>query len=381
LKSASTASARNFGLDIVRSMAISLVLAAHSLLFFFPFYFESLREFFGIFGMFGVEIFFVLSGFLIGQLIVKEVLRPPSARGLAHFWVRRWFRTLPPYFLVLGLRRLVGYPLHWKMFVFLQNFDPAVAASFPISWSLAIEEWFYLLTPLILLIAAFAVRTWSPKAFFLVCSAIGVAALAGRVAYVVVANPSWDPGVRQHIFLRMDSLMIGVLLGGLRAYRRDSYDRLAKHRRLLALLGTAGIAAAAVWLFVAIERFSLNDSFLMRTVYFDWFSLSVALLMVGLESSTAVNTRWAMRKWAGAVRFVSLSSYSLYLIHLSAFAPFQILNAQTRTPSFARLWALGALGTSLVLGGAMYRWFEKPVLRLRDRLTGPVTIERPSPLL
>jgi peptidoglycan/LPS O-acetylase OafA/YrhL len=357
-------------------VAISFVLAAHSLFFFFPFYFEDLRELFGIFGSFGVEIFFVLSGFLIGQLVVKEVLRPPSARGLMHFWVRRWFRTLPPYFLVLALRRLVGYPLHWRMFVFLQNFDQAVAASFPISWSLAIEEWFYLLTPLILLISASVFRNWSPRRFFVVCGAVGVAALAGRIAFVVIANPTWDPGVRQHIFLRMDSLMIGVLLGGLRASRRDSYQRLAEHRRLLALVGTAGIAAAAAWLFVEIDRARLQESFLMRTVFFDWLSVSVAAVIVALESSPTVNVRWAPRRWASAVRFVSLSSYSLYLIHLSAFAPFQLLNARTRSPSFAVLWTLGALTVSFALGGAMYRWFERPVLRLRDRWTGAVVIER-----
>ena len=152
-------------------------------------YFASLREPFGILGSFGVEIFFVLSGFLIGQLIVKEVLRPPSAQGLVRFWVRRWFRTLPPYFLVLFLRRFEGHPLHWKLFVFLQNFDPPVAGSFPVSWSLAVEEWFYLLTPLVLLAVARLSRARFPKAFFITCGSIAAAALFCRIAYVVAAKP------------------------------------------------------------------------------------------------------------------------------------------------------------------------------------------------
>lgn len=392
--SSSTASTRNFGLDIVRSLAIGLVLAAHGLSFlsnillrapdghltFYRHYFASLREPYGILGSFGVEIFFVLSGFLIGQLIVKEVLRPPSARGLLRFWVRRWFRTLPPYFLILFLRYLVGgHPLHWKLFVFLQNFDPRVVGSFPISWSLAVEEWFYLLTPLILLAVARLNPARLPKAFFVACASIGAAALICRIVYVVAAQPPWDPTVRQHVFLRMDTLMIGVLLGGLRGYERASYDRLARHRQILGLVGAGGVSISTVWLFFGIRNSTLDSSFLLRTVFFDLLSISVALLIVALESSHAVNERWASRRWAGAVRYVSLTSYSLYLIHLSAYEPFLALNSRTRSLPLSLAWMFAAVATSLVLAGAVYRWFEKPVLRLRDRLTSPVLIERAPP--
>ena len=364
----------------MRSTAITLVLACHCLFFLFPYFFDRLREAFGILGAFGVEIFFVLSGFLIGQLIVKEVLRPPSAAGLARFWVRRWFRTLPPYFLVLLLRYGVGHPLHWRFFVFLQNFDPRVADSFPISWSLAVEEWFYLLTPLLLLAVAALPGGRSPRAFFLACAAIGVAAFAGRTLWVIAARPPWEPTVRQHIFLRMDTLMIGVVLGGLRAYRRDLYDRLARRRRVLGLVGAAGLAIATVWLFLEIRNFTLNQSFLMRTIFFDLFSASVALVILTLESSPAVNVGWAPRRWSGPVRYVSLSSYSLYLIHLSVYEPLLALNARTRSLGLSVLWMTCAVLGSLALAGAMYRWFERPVLGLRDRLTGAVTIERaPAP--
>ena len=372
-----SAAKRNFGLDLVRSIAIAFVLAAHCILFFFPYAFQKLRELFGIFGAFGVEIFFVLSGFLIGQLIVKEVLRPPSGRGLLHFWSRRWFRTIPPYVLALMLRRIVGYPLHWRYFAFLQYFDPHVLGGFPISWSLAVEEWFYLLTPLALLVAAGNRRGATPRRFFLVCGAIGAAALGCRIAYVLSTNALWDPAVRQHPFLRMDTLMVGVLLGGLRAYERPVYERLARSRRALGLAGAGGLAIAMAWLFVAIRNYTLNESFPMRTVFFDWLAVSVALLILAVESSPRVNEAWAAKWWAGPVRFVSLSSYSLYLIHLSAFEPLLALNARVRDPRLAWAWMLAALAISLALAGAMYRWFERPVLRLRDRWLAPVPIERP----
>jgi peptidoglycan/LPS O-acetylase OafA/YrhL len=374
-------------------VAIGCVLASHGLRFLatirvtmpdgqlrvYRQYVESTRELYGILGSFGVEIFFVLSGFLIGQLIVKEVLRPASARGLVHFWVRRWFRTLPPYFLVLLLRRLGGHPLHWKLFVFLQNFDPPVVASFPISWSLAVEEWFYLLTPLILLAVAKLSRARLPKAFFVACGSIAAVALTWRIAYVVTGQPPWDPTVRQHVFLRMDTLMIGVLLGGLRAYERASYDRLACHRRILGLIGAGGLSISTVWLFFGIRNWTLDSSFLLRTVFFDLLSISVALLIVALESSPAVNERWASRRWAGAVRYVSLTSYALYLIHLSVYEPFLALNSRVRSLPLSLVWMSAAIAASLALAGVMYRVFEKPVLRLRDRLTPPVPIERTPP--
>ena len=305
------------------------------------------------------------------------MLRPPSSRGLIRFYSRRWFRTLPPYVLVLVLRRLVGYRFHWKYFVFLQYFDPRIAREFPIAWSLAVEEWFYLLTPLALLAAAGRGRSVPARRFFGVCGAIGACALGGRIAYVLLANPLWDPAVRQHVFLRMDTLMVGVLLGGMRAYRRPDYDRLAKRRRILGLAGVGGFAVAMGWLFLEIRNLTLDRSFLARTVFFDLLAVSVALLILALESSPRVNERWAHARWAPAVRFVSLSSYSLYLIHLSAFEPLLALNARVRNPALAWVWMAAALALSFALAGAMYRWFEKPVLRLRDRWVAPVPIERP----
>jgi peptidoglycan/LPS O-acetylase OafA/YrhL len=376
-KDLTPASRRNFGLDVVRSVAILSVLASHSLYFLFPFYYRQLVEAFGILGSYGVEIFFVLSGFLIGQLIVKEVLSPPSVGGLGHFWVRRWLRTLPPYFLVLGLRTAIGHPFDWRYLVFLQNFDPKALASFPVSWRLSIEEWFYLLTPLVLLLAARLSRGRRPAVFFATCAAIAGLALVGRVFAVL----RWNLQVRDHIFLRMDTLMIGVVLGGLRAYHRATYDRIARHRHLLFLAGCAGIAATAAWLALEIRQGTVNRSILMRTVFFDPLSISVGLVILGLESSVRVNQRWSSRGWSGIVRFVSLSSYSMYLIHLTAFEPFWRLNARTGSVRQSLGWMAAALAISFLLAAVLYLYFERPILRFRDRVTASrsPTIERAAP--
>ena len=340
--------------------------------FLFPFYYSDLVGIFGVTASFGVEIFFVLSGFLIGQLIIKEVLTPPSGRGLGRFYLRRWLRTLPPYYLVLGLRTLIGHPFSWKFVVFVQNFDHEVMKSFPVSWSLSIEEWFYLIAPLLLLVAAKQARRASPKTFFVTCAIIAVVTLAARSVAVL----KWNIQPRDHIFLRMDTMMVGVMLGGLRVYDRARYDRLVRHRKALFFAGLLGILAMGAILYRQIFDGTINDSRFMRTLFFDPLSISIGLWLLSLESSRRVNVAWAGRRWAGVVRFVSLTSYSMYLIHLSAFEPFWNLNDRTTGVAQSLQWMVCALAVATLVASLMYRFFERPVLRLRDRIIGATVIER-----
>lgn len=340
--------------------------------FLFPFYYSDLVGIFGVTASFGVEIFFVLSGFLIGQLIIKEVLTPPSGRGLGRFYLRRWLRTLPPYYLVLGLRTFIGHPFSWKFVVFVQNFDHDVMKSFPISWSLSIEEWFYLIAPLLLLVAAKQTRRASPRTFFVTCAIIAVVTLAARIVAVL----KWNIQPRDHIFLRMDTMMVGVMLGGLRVYDRARYDRLVRHRKALFFAGLLGILAMGTILYRQIFAGTVNDSRFMRTLFFDPLSISIGLWLLSLESSRRVNVAWAGRRWAGVVRFLSLTSYSMYLIHLSAFEPFWKLNDRTTGVAQSLQWMACALAVAALVASLMYRVFERPVLRLRDRIIGATLIER-----
>ena len=92
----------------------------------------------------GVEIFFVLSGFLVGGILFEQVMSGASWHSLLPtFWVRRWIRTLPSYYLFLGLNILIyqrsGLPPLAPYFAFLQNFVHPIPSFFSDSWSLAIE--------------------------------------------------------------------------------------------------------------------------------------------------------------------------------------------------------------------------------------------------
>ena len=95
--------ARNLGLDILRSVAIGLVLVAHALSFFTRWTAFDLNALYYVLGFLGVELFFALSGFLIGRILIETVLSERTWPSLRRFYVRRWLRTLPPYYLVLAV--------------------------------------------------------------------------------------------------------------------------------------------------------------------------------------------------------------------------------------------------------------------------------------
>ena len=114
---------RVFGLDVIRALAIIMVLCSHSTLLLFPNQDTTLLTAIRFFGAIGVDLFFVLSGFLIGGIILKQLKEGKvSFKDFLYFWTRRWFRTLPNYFLILILNILVFYFLHDKIIVGISNF-------------------------------------------------------------------------------------------------------------------------------------------------------------------------------------------------------------------------------------------------------------------
>jgi peptidoglycan/LPS O-acetylase OafA/YrhL len=143
---------RALPLDVLRVAAILLVFAFH-----FPKVDgQSLFGLFARFGWAGVDLFFVLSGYLIGSQIMRLVSQ--NRFTYQHFYVSRFLRTLPVYLVVLavyftvtGFREKPEIPPVWKFLTFTQNFDLSTSA-FSHAWSLCIEEQFYLICPFVILI-------------------------------------------------------------------------------------------------------------------------------------------------------------------------------------------------------------------------------------
>lgn len=362
---------RNAGLDVVRAAAIGLVLLCHSDMY--SVWTDATR--FGktvyvMMGILGVELFFVLSGFLIGRIILREVLERPRFTSLLRFYVRRWFRTLPPYFLVVLLLVLLGGRLTWPYLVFMQWVPSYTTEFFPVSWSLAIEEWFYLLVPGALLLSGALFPNRRRPAFFWTGLLIVVVSIAGRWYFAVAAHPALDfTQMRVSPFFRLDSLMIGVLLAGLEKHAPPAYGWIRRHKLIVFLTGALGmtfVGGYQLYRFLAVERprYPLYSA----TLFFPLLSVFIALIVASLEPSEALARALSRLRLLGFVEFLSLTSYAAYLIHSTIFDWFRRFGHDL---PWLRATALRCAMTLLTLGASyvFYRWFERPVLRLRDRLT------------
>ena len=167
----------------------------------------------GYIGGLGVELFFVLSGFLIGGLLLDVAERSPTWRGCFTFLVRRWMRTLPLYILWIAVLMVIMRPPSRGEYAvayltFTQNlFWPMPPGDwFGVSWSISIEEWFYLLFSSLLLGLT---ALWRRGAMIVTCLLFLVVPLVLRYAYSDIQDI--DGGIRKVVAFRLDAIIYGVV--------------------------------------------------------------------------------------------------------------------------------------------------------------------------
>lgn len=349
--------ARVFGLDLVRFVAVSLVLAAHAGDVFYPVW-QSPRTLETL-GVCGVELFFVLSGFLIGGIIIDTLARDP--RWLANFWLRRWMRTLPSYFLFLAVNVLLMQAMYhrWPAFgsfvVFTQALFWPHPQFFNEAWSLAVEEVFYLLAPLLALAAWPLVRTrW--HAIALLVLAVGLGAVL-RLDYVRAYDPAFDAGVRKVTLIRLDAILYGVIA----TYACRRWTIRTGARGALAAGGLA-VAAVAVWM-LASGRADADPW--TRAAFFSVMPLGLAATL----PLPAVATGRAVPGPAQRiVRYGALWSYSLYLCNLPVQRIMIWRNVGGTTWLGCAAASAGFLGVAVAWAAANYALVERPIMRARERV-------------
>ena len=239
-------------LDFLRAVAVLMVIASHlpqppSTV---PAPIAATAVFFRMYGSLGVDLFFVLSGFLVAGLLFREVAQRGSIR-IGRFLIRRGLKIYPAFYAFIGLSvaARIAYGDHiakqqiWAELLFVQNYFPGVWTH---TWSLAVEEHFYLLLAALFLLLA---RGRSPNAFRTLPAIFLVTAL------IVCLWRSWliatsEYSVYTHRFpthVEIDALLFGVLL----AYWWNTFDAVrqrAREYRLWTLLGGASVLAASLWL-------------------------------------------------------------------------------------------------------------------------------------
>jgi peptidoglycan/LPS O-acetylase OafA/YrhL len=311
-------------------------------------------------GWIGVDLFFVLSGFLVGGLLFREFRRSQSI-ALPRFLLRRALRILPPFYVLLGCTWLLAGTLHgpttprrafFAEICFVQNY---VGGIWNHTWSLAVEEHFYIGLPLVLFVIAWMGR--GQRDPFRPLVAFGAALVLALPCLRCVHAWSVPYHARTHVYpthLRIDALLAGVLLAYAYNIRRDRFEQLVARRRpILLLTGLACLAPPFL--------FELGTTWFLHTFGLSLLALgSACLIAAGLGGTTPRPMRWLAP--LGGV------SYSIYLWHMPVLIwgvslLEQALGYRAQDSVRIGIYLIGAL----VAGSAMAWLIERPLLRLRDR--------------
>jgi peptidoglycan/LPS O-acetylase OafA/YrhL len=309
------AAPRIHGLDTLRALAVTLVVLHHYVLFVSD---AATFGWVGTIGWAGVDLFFALSGYLIGNQIFAG-LAHPQGLALPRFYARRLLRTLPNFWVVLALYALWPawrgaspmLPL-WEYLTFTQNIGLEPGTAFSHAWSLCIEEQFYMLLPAVAVGGALLGRRGLPARW----AWIGLAAAVG--AGMLVRAAIWHDGqgaanVLHHYYkniyyaswCRCDELLAGVALALLKNRHGALWTRIAAHGNLLLAAGAAVIACAFRWF--------LDDHYaLAQTVAgYPLLALGFALLILAALAPGSLLHRVRVPGAAG----LALWSYAVYLTH------------------------------------------------------------------
>ncbi len=330
-----------FGFDLLRASAIALVLISHAGEIFATWLGRGFPHLLAVSGTFGVELFFVLSGFLVGRILLRTVAVRPGT--LWRFLLRRWMRTLPLYWLAVLALAVLQPAGHVERDVaryatFTQNLlPPQLDLFFPVSWTLAVEEWFY---------AGFAA---------LLCVFAGgrrgmVAALAVFLAGPPLAR--WvlfiDPADYRIVPFWLDCIGWGVLAATVAAWRPAWFARGA------ALLPLALGLTAFFW---ADETWRFTPSALHRVFGFGAIAAALALLLPAARA-------WPAPGWtpvAAGVRWLSERSYGIYITHVTIL---QMVGTHLQAWGAASCIGLAVL-VILAVPELTWRCVEKPIIDRR----------------
>jgi peptidoglycan/LPS O-acetylase OafA/YrhL len=350
---------RQPGLDLLRALAIVLVVLYHAGIYGLPLPHDWHR-----FGWIGVDLFFVLSGYLIaGQLLA------PLARGnrpnLPRFFWRRALRILPAYLVILAVyfllpsfREFPQIPPLWKFLGFVQNIGQRGGSAFSHAWSLCVEGQFYLVLPFLLLL----IVRWR-NGGVVVAGAVVLAGIMLRatLAYLYpegngVSLDAFRRLIYYPTWTRLDPLVFGVSLAAIEQFRPQWWQRLTGSARWLWL---PAMVAIVYGLYLGEGDVTVTTCIWQ----FPLIALGMTLLLI-----CAVSARLPFRRVAvpGAASLASIA-YSVYLSHKLVIHQITQLCAGRNIPLMPALAIVLDLIAILLVGALLFFAVERPFLQLRHR--------------
>ncbi|WP_343729379.1 acyltransferase [Duganella sp.] len=359
---------RNPGLDTLRALAIVLVFANHYMIFVSG---GPTLGWVSEIGWAGVDLFFALSGYLIGNQILAGIRKQQAGSerfSLARFYARRLLRTLPNFYVVLALyawwpamRGHSVLPPLWQFLTFTQNIHLTPGTAFSHAWSLCVEEQFYFLLPALALGMAM-LRKPLAWAWTTVVAALLAGMTIRSLTWSGMSAGELNSGqyytqIYYASCCRFDELVCGVALALLKNYHAAAWTRLTSFGNWTLAAGAALLALT--WSLLLEDHYGH-----IMTVYgYPLLGLSYCLLLTAALSPGSLLQRWRV---PGAAS-LALWSYAIYLTHKQLCvllrAPLQALGWGAE--SWQALMIMSA--ASVLVGWLLYLLVETPFMKLRDR--------------
>ncbi|WP_293891709.1 acyltransferase [Flavobacterium sp.] len=361
---------RFFGLDFLRALSISLLLFSHC-----SWIYNSngiLGKLQDASGFLGVEMFIVLSGFLIGGILYKQFLHENySLKDAALFVSRRLMRVLPSYYLVILILTIIylffGFSVSevWKYPLLIQNFSSPIPAFFPESWSLPVKEMGYIFVVFLLLVLSKSFVKGSKEVLFLtVIFGLIIATFFIKLYYDLHSNnldlKRWSFEIRSVVVYRIDSVLIGVLFGFFNYYYKGFI--LAKRRWFL-------VSGVLLLMFMAsciiVFKFRLtNASWFWNICCFPLLSLAICMFIPFLLS-----WKTPSETIGKGIKFICNIAYSVYLLHYSLVLFLLKYFIDTRNFSLWQLHFFTVFYVLITVGLSylFYNYFEKPINEFRTK--------------
>jgi peptidoglycan/LPS O-acetylase OafA/YrhL len=317
-------------------------------------------------GQFGVNLFFVLSGFLITGVLLNSRDRP---RYFKRFYFRRALRILPAYYATLALLvlfKLTSIKFLLMSLAFSSNLAPmlGIALSYPVLWSLAVEEHFYLVWPIV-------AKRLTPSGLLLFLGAVLILTPVSRYLYHerAVAEGTVGSGYGFYTWNNLDGLALGAFVAVL--VRRDGWGR----RRVLQLAFLLGASSVLIVLLgypygILTRMTAVGDAL----QYVPWNFASCAMIVTFILIGSGPYRRFVTPV---PIIFLGIISYGLYLYHLMVFFAYErmlrlawvhnALPSSQWAQSWLRMLVVGSV--AIALAYVSRRYLEEPFLRRKDALS------------
>lgn len=364
-----------YGLDHLRAFAIIYVFLFHYFIISGgqPEWLPNMASF----GWTGVDLFFVLSGFLISSQLFSQINKGQNI-SFKLFFLKRFFRIVPAFLVTVALyfcfpffREKESLPPLWKFLTFTQNLGLNLkdSGTFSHCWSLCVEEHFYLFLPIILIFVQSAKilkkAYWIIIALFLLGFAIRIYSFNHLYLPKMEDGNAWMywyKYIYYPTYNRLDGLLVGVSIVAIYQFLPTGWNKIARYGNLFIVLGLMVLTGA--YFLCEDNMMTFNASIFG----FPLIAVGYGFMVVGAMSPTSILYKWNSK----VTSFIATLSYAVYLTHKGVINMTHQLLFDYKIDN--NLMLLISAATCIGFAYLLHLTIEKPFMKLRNRIIEPTVV-------